>query len=231
MGWTAAERFDAVKDGLGLEDHAFAAAEGTVVHGAMAVVGEVAQVVGGDVDRAAGDGPAQDSVVERAGEEVGEDGEDVEAHGHFSGAARLGWRLSSARPSGRAMRMDFGGGVERDEEGAGEGDEELVAGGGGEDEERCGGVEAARAVGGGGEVDGGDRAEGLAAVVDGAADEVGDVGGAGVEGRALGQRDEDFVAGERCGLLDAVDSGEAEDDAAGVTADGKPMRGDLGGPD
>ena len=45
------ERFDAVKDGLGLDDHAFAAAEGTVVHGAMAVVGEVAQVVGGDVDR------------------------------------------------------------------------------------------------------------------------------------------------------------------------------------
>ena len=92
------------KMGWGLKAHAFAAAEGTVVHGAMAVVGEVAQVVGGDVARAAGDGPAQDSVVERAGEEVGEDGEDVEAHGHFSGAARLGWRLSSARPSGRAMR-------------------------------------------------------------------------------------------------------------------------------
>ena len=103
--------------------------------------------------------------------------------------------------------------------------------GDGEDEERGGGVEAARAVGGGGEVDGGDGAEGLVAVEDGAADEVGDVGGAGVEGRALGQRDEDLEAGERRGLLDAVDAGEAEDDAAGVAADGKPVGGDLGGTD
>ena len=40
----AAQRFDAIEDWLRLEDHAFSAAEGTVVHGAMAVVGEVAQV-------------------------------------------------------------------------------------------------------------------------------------------------------------------------------------------
>ena len=44
-----AQRLDAIEDGLGLENHAFAAAKGTVVYGAMAVVGEVAQVVEGDV--------------------------------------------------------------------------------------------------------------------------------------------------------------------------------------
>jgi len=81
------------------------------------------------------------------------------------------------------------GRVEREEEGAGEGDEELVARGGREDEEWCGGIEAARAVGGGGEVDGGDGAEGLVAVVDGAADQVGDVGCAVSQGCALGERD------------------------------------------
>jgi hypothetical protein len=84
-----AQRLDALEDGLGLENHAFAAAEGTVVYGAMAVVGEVAQIVSGDLDRAGGDGAAENSVVERAGEKTGEDGEDVEAHGHLS-AARLG---------------------------------------------------------------------------------------------------------------------------------------------
>ena len=47
-----AEGFDGFEDGLGLEDHAFAAAEGAVVDGAMAVVGEGAQVVGGDGDLA-----------------------------------------------------------------------------------------------------------------------------------------------------------------------------------
>jgi hypothetical protein len=73
-GWNilSAERLDALEDGLGLEDHAFAAAERAVVDGAMAVVGEVAQVVGGDLDCAGGDGPAEDSVVERAREEAGE---------------------------------------------------------------------------------------------------------------------------------------------------------------
>ncbi len=69
------------KMGCGLEDHAFAAAEGTVVYGAVAVVGEGAEVVRGDLDCAGGDGAAEDAVIEHAGEEVREDGEDVEAHG------------------------------------------------------------------------------------------------------------------------------------------------------
>jgi nickel-dependent lactate racemase len=40
----------AVVDGLGLEDHALAAAEGAVVDGAVTVVGEGAEVVGADLD-------------------------------------------------------------------------------------------------------------------------------------------------------------------------------------
>jgi hypothetical protein len=72
------EGFEASEDGFGLEDHAFAAAEGTVVDSAMTVVGEGAEVVGDDLDEALLAGAAEDAVVERTGEEVGEDGYDVE---------------------------------------------------------------------------------------------------------------------------------------------------------
>ena len=60
-----AEGFEAVPDGLGLEDHAFAAAEGAVVYGAVAVVREGAEVVGVDLDEAGGDGAAEDAVGRR----------------------------------------------------------------------------------------------------------------------------------------------------------------------
>ena len=82
--------------------------------------------------------------------------------------------------------------------------------------------------GGGGELDAGDGTEGLVAVVDGAADEVGDVGGVRFEGPTFGKRYEDLFAGELRGLLDAIDSVEVQDDAASVATDGKPVRGDLG---
>jgi len=74
------EGFEAVEDGLGLEDHALAAAEGTVVDGAVAVVGEGAEVVGVGLCDAGAKGAGDDAVGERAGEEAGKDGEDVEAH-------------------------------------------------------------------------------------------------------------------------------------------------------
>ncbi len=53
-GWLGVrcQRVEAVEDGFGLEDHAFAAAEGPVVDGAVAVVGKGAEVVGADVDLA-----------------------------------------------------------------------------------------------------------------------------------------------------------------------------------
>ena len=89
------ERLEAVVDGLGFEDHAFAAAEGAVVDGAVAVVCEGAEVVGVDAGEAGAEGSLEDAVTEDAlagevvggraagggvAEEVGEDREDVEAH-------------------------------------------------------------------------------------------------------------------------------------------------------
>ena len=46
----------------------------------MAVVGEIAQVVDVRFDQACFAGAANDAVVERAGEEFGEDCDEVEAH-------------------------------------------------------------------------------------------------------------------------------------------------------
>ena len=72
--------FDGVEDGFGLEEHAFASAEGAIVYGTVAVVGEGPEVKRVDVDGAVSAGAAQDAVVEWAGEEIREDGEDIDAH-------------------------------------------------------------------------------------------------------------------------------------------------------
>jgi hypothetical protein len=79
------EGFEALEDGLGLEDHAFAAAEGAVVDGAVTVVGEAAEVVDIDLGDAGAEGARDDAVAQDAGagggaEEFGEDGEEVEEH-------------------------------------------------------------------------------------------------------------------------------------------------------
>ncbi len=87
--------FDGGEDGFGLEDHALAAAEGAVVHSAVAVVGPIAEVVDEDADEAGLAGACEDAAVEGAAEELGEDGEDVEGHG----------RLRSSKPSGKSTRM------------------------------------------------------------------------------------------------------------------------------
>src|SRR4030095_3144596 len=45
----AEERFDCFEEWFGLEDHAFAAAKGAIVDGAMAVFGEFAQILDEDI--------------------------------------------------------------------------------------------------------------------------------------------------------------------------------------
>jgi len=80
---TAEERFDGFKQRFWLEDHAFAAAEGAIVDGAMAVFGEFAQVLNVDVDDLGFAGATHDAVFEGAAEELGEDGDQVEAHRSF----------------------------------------------------------------------------------------------------------------------------------------------------
>ena len=75
-----AERGQGLGQRLGLQHHAFAAAEGAVVDGAMAVVGEVAQIVDAHLDQSFGQRAAQNAVLEDAGEEAGKDGDDLKAH-------------------------------------------------------------------------------------------------------------------------------------------------------
>ena len=79
LGWDA-EGGEGLGQRLGLEDHALAAAEGAVIHGAVAVMGEGAQVVRREFDVPLGQSAAEDSVFEEAGEEGGEDGDNVEPH-------------------------------------------------------------------------------------------------------------------------------------------------------
>lgn len=76
------ERFDGFEERLGLEDHAFAAAEGAIVHGAMPVSSEFAQVLDVDLNDGGFACAADDAVFEGAGEEFGEDGDQVEAHAY-----------------------------------------------------------------------------------------------------------------------------------------------------
>ena len=75
-----AEGFDALEDGLRLEDHALAAAEGAVVDRAVAVVRPVAEIVGVDGGEAGTERALEDAVAERALEKAGEEGDEVEAH-------------------------------------------------------------------------------------------------------------------------------------------------------
>ena len=57
------EGLEALEDGLGLENHALATAEGTVVNGAVAVVGEGAEVVGVGAGEAGAQGARDDAMA------------------------------------------------------------------------------------------------------------------------------------------------------------------------
>ena len=71
---------DGVKDGRGFQQHAFAATERAIVDGTMAVMRPGAQVVNVNLDQPGFRGFGDDAVLERALEEVGENGEDAEDH-------------------------------------------------------------------------------------------------------------------------------------------------------
>ncbi len=83
------EGLDGSEERFGFEDHAFSATEGTVVHGAMFVFGPGAEVVEVDGGFAGVEGALEDSEAEGAIEELGKDGDDIEAQAHedFSGLA------------------------------------------------------------------------------------------------------------------------------------------------
>ncbi len=92
---------EAFEDGLGFEDHAFAAAEGPVVDRAVAVMRECAEVVRVNAGALGAKGAFEDAVAEDAGagvtvagwgaEEIGKDGEDVEVHSEKGRSSGLRW--------------------------------------------------------------------------------------------------------------------------------------------
>src|SRR5438093_9559778 len=74
------QRFHRGEHRLGLQHHARSAAVGFVVHLAMPVGGEIADVVDPHVDDAGPDGLAQQALAQRALDDGGEDGEHVDPH-------------------------------------------------------------------------------------------------------------------------------------------------------
>jgi hypothetical protein len=140
------------------------------------------------------------------------------------------WACVEVEEAGGEVHVDaLVGGGEGDEEGLDVGDEDLVAGGGDDGEERGGVGEAAAAVGGCGEVDGGDGSDEGGAVEDLAVEQVVDVFLVFGELDAVFVPDDQLELGEGFGLLDGVDAGEVENDAALVAADGEPVSHHLDG--
>jgi len=78
---TAEERFDGFEEWLGLKDHAFAAAKGAIVHGAMTISCELAQILHVNMHEACFAGTAQDAVIERAREKFWKNRNQIKSHG------------------------------------------------------------------------------------------------------------------------------------------------------
>ena len=64
----AHQRFHSLEQRLGLEHHAFAPAKRTIVHGAMAIMREFAQILHVNMDQAGFSRTAHNAVIERPGE-------------------------------------------------------------------------------------------------------------------------------------------------------------------
>lgn len=75
-----AERRTTLKERPGLENHALAPAEGAVIDRTMPVVGELTQVMKVCGKLAVAQSPMQDAVAKGTLEEVGKEGNDIEAH-------------------------------------------------------------------------------------------------------------------------------------------------------
>ena len=74
------ERLHSLKKRLRFQHHAFAAAERPVVHGAVAIFGKVAQVLHVNFDDSRFARAADNPVIERTVEELGENRNQIEAH-------------------------------------------------------------------------------------------------------------------------------------------------------
>src|SRR5690349_16201711 len=74
------QRLQTFKERFRLQDHAFAAAERAVIHGAVPVVRELPQIVDFDFRQAHFRGPARNAMIKRSAKEVRKDRDDVGLH-------------------------------------------------------------------------------------------------------------------------------------------------------
>ncbi len=81
--------FDGIEDRLTLHHHAFAASERAVIDGLVQVVRPVPKVVDAEIDLSGLNRARNNARLERAGEELRKDGDDIESQ-----------RFKSRRPSG-----------------------------------------------------------------------------------------------------------------------------------
>jgi hypothetical protein len=89
---------DAGEHGLGHEDHARSAPERRVVHRPVRVPGLRAEVVGPHVEQAVPSRLAEQAGLREAVDQVGEDGEDVDAHGRRAFSHRRRGGPAAGRP-------------------------------------------------------------------------------------------------------------------------------------
>jgi hypothetical protein len=82
---TGGEGFDGGEEGFGFEDHARTAAGGGVIDLTVFADAMVAEVVDVEVERALLLGAAHHAEAEGDADEIGEEGDDVDAHGGLFG--------------------------------------------------------------------------------------------------------------------------------------------------
>jgi len=71
---------DCAKDRLWFEHHSFASTEWPIINHVMAVVSEIAQIMDRDLYKTSFFRPANNAVIERAGEEFRKDSNNVNSH-------------------------------------------------------------------------------------------------------------------------------------------------------
>ncbi len=95
-----------------LQHHALTAPKWPVVDGAMPIVSELSQIMHANAQQTALDRTFDHAMLEDAGKKSGEDGDDVEAHGHYSDSSpSAGWGSASRSCSvkGACMASNPGG--------------------------------------------------------------------------------------------------------------------------
>ncbi len=106
--------FHGREERLGFEHHAFAAAEGPVVDGPVAVEGPVAQVVNADIQKPGVLAALHHAMRERSHEKLGEDRQHMEDHVRFKSFKPSGNSTAIRRAAGSiSTQMERAKGINR----------------------------------------------------------------------------------------------------------------------